>query len=69
MASGLTVTLVGWRLNLLAELLASGKVNFIRAIDGASANMDAAEPLVCYIHISWRNSASAITLLPPKARH
>jgi hypothetical protein len=62
------VTLVGWRLNLLPELLANGKVNFIRAVDGASAKVVMEEPLVCSIHIFRHSSATTIALLPSPSR-
>ncbi len=62
------VTLVGWRLNLLPELLANGKVNSIRAVDGASAKAVIEEPLVCSIHIFRHSSATTIALLPSPSR-
>jgi len=62
------VTLVGWRLNLLPELLANGKANSIRAMDGASAKVVIAEPLVCSIHIFRHSSATTTALLPSPCR-
>jgi hypothetical protein len=60
-----TVTLLGWRLDSLPELLASGKVNRIHAVDGVLAKLIVKEPLVCSIRIYWPGSTKAITLLPP----
>jgi hypothetical protein len=65
---GVMVTLVGWRLDLLPELLANGKVNFIRAVDGASAKLVVEEPLVCSIHIFRHSSATTTALLPSPTR-
>jgi hypothetical protein len=64
--SGVTFTLTGWRLDLLPELLANGKVNSVRAEDRLPADLVFKEPLVCCIHIFWRSSAKSITLLPSK---
>jgi hypothetical protein len=66
-SSGVTFTLTGWHLDSLSELLANGKVNSIRAIDGVSAELIVEEPLVCSIHIFWHSSTESITLLPSPA--
>jgi hypothetical protein len=65
--SGVTITLAGWRLDLLPELLANGKVNSVRAVDRLPADLVIKEPLVCSIHIFWHSSAKSITLLSSKA--
>ena len=62
------VTLVGWRLNLLPELLANRKVNSIRAVDGVSTKAVIEEPLVCSIHIFRHSSAKITALFPPSSR-
>lgn len=64
--SGVTVTLVGWRLESVPELLASGKVNRIHAVDGVLAKLIIKEPLVCSIHLFWPSSTKTIALLPPR---
>ncbi|MGA3282896.1 MAG: hypothetical protein ABSD57_00355 [Verrucomicrobiota bacterium] len=65
---GFTVTLVGWRLNLLPELLANGKINRIRAVDNTPGGLAVEGPLVCSIRIHWPGSERSIILLPSKGR-
>jgi len=65
---GVMVTLVGWRLDLLPELLANGKANSIRAVDGASAKLVIEGALVCSIHIFRHSSATTTALLPSPSR-
>jgi hypothetical protein len=60
-------TLVGWRLDVLAELLAKGDINFIRAV-GMSDDLDIREPVVFYIRIHSIHSGETIVFTAPKTK-
>lgn len=59
------ITLMGWRLDLLAELLANGKVNRIHVVDGVLVKLIINQAVVCYVQIFWPRSEKTVTLLPP----
>jgi hypothetical protein len=63
-----TVTLTGWRLELLLEPLATGKINCIHAVDQLLANLVLDEPIVGEIRLYFPGSCESITLLPEKSK-
>jgi hypothetical protein len=60
-------TLVGWRLDVLAELLAQGDINSIRAVN-LSDDLDIREPVVFYIRIRSTHSGETLVFTAPKAK-